>query len=117
MGCITNFEYDIKLKDGAKPTVARCRKIPFALLLDKVKCEIDTMEKDGIIKRISEPTDWVHPMVISKKKNGKIRICIDPTELNKYIRRQHYKIPNFDDLSSKSAGAKVFSTLRLRSTE
>lgn len=39
MGCITNFEYDIKLKDDAKPTIAACRKIPIALM-DQVKEEL-----------------------------------------------------------------------------
>jgi len=43
------------------------------------------MVKDGILKEVSEPTDWVHPIVITKKPNGKVRICIDPRTLIKYI--------------------------------
>lgn len=69
------------------------------------------MEKEGIIKKVTEPTEWVHPIVISKKKNGQIRICIDPTELNKSIKRQHKRIPTFDELSSNIAGSKIFSVL------
>ena len=68
------------------------------------------MEKDGIIKKVTEPTDWFHPIVISKK-NGQIRICIDPTEFNKFVKRHHRKIPPFDELSSDIAGSKVFSVL------
>ncbi|XP_024942173.1 uncharacterized protein LOC107269153 [Cephus cinctus] len=110
IGCVTNFEYDIQLKEDAKPTIAACRKIPIALN-DQVKKELDKMEKDGIIKKVTEPTDWVHPIVISKKKNGQIRICIDPTEFNKFVKRYHRKIPTFDELSSDIAGSKVFSVL------
>ncbi|XP_036347184.1 uncharacterized protein LOC118756529 [Rhagoletis pomonella] len=67
MGCITNFKYDIQLKTDAKPNIAAGRKIPIALN-DLVKEELYKMEKDGIIKKVTEPTEWVHPIVISKKK-------------------------------------------------
>lgn len=110
MGCIKNFEYDIKIKDNAEPTVAACRKVPL-ILSEQVKNELIKMQNEGIIEKVTEPTDWVHPMVITRKKNGSIRICIDPTQLNKYIRRQYYKIPNFEDVSSTLAECKVFSTL------
>ncbi|KAH9311780.1 hypothetical protein KI387_026815, partial [Taxus chinensis] len=46
-----------------------------------VKEEIDNMLKSGIIKPLDE-LEWVSPMVISIKKDGKIRICVDYMELN-----------------------------------
>lgn len=110
IGCVSHYEYDIKLKEDAKPTIAACRKIPL-LLQDQVKKELEMMEKEGIIRKVVEPTDWVNPIVITKKKNDNIRICIDPTELNKHIRRQHHRIPDFDDLSARLSGHKIFSTL------
>ena len=42
------------------------------------------MEKAGHITPVTEPTDWVSSMVTVVKK-GKIRICIDPRDLNKAI--------------------------------
>ena len=40
------------------------------------------MVRDNIIEPVSEPTDWVSSMVAVQKKNGDLRICIDPNHLN-----------------------------------
>ena len=42
------------------------------------------MEQLGIIKKVMEPTSWVNSMVVNEKKSGKLRICADPKDLNKY---------------------------------
>ena len=69
------------------------------------------MERKGVIEKVNEPTEWVNPLVITKKKNEQIRICLDPTNLNKCIKRQHYVIPSFEEISAQMPNAKVFSTL------
>ena len=38
------------------------------------------------------PTDWVHPLVVVGKPDGKVRICVDLTKLNKYVRRPFHPI-------------------------
>ena len=45
------------------------------------------MEKAGIISKLDHntPTRWLNSYVIVKKPNGSLRICLDPTDLNKYI--------------------------------
>lgn len=35
---------------------------------------------------VNEPTDWINNLVLAEKPNGSLRICIDPTELNKAIK-------------------------------
>lgn len=109
-GIISNFEYDMKLKENAKGSIASCRKVPVALI-ESLKSELNKMEKCGIIERVNEPSEWVNPLVITQKKDGKIRICLDPTELNKNILRQHHVIPSFDELCARMPNAKIFSTL------
>ncbi|KAK2723355.1 hypothetical protein QYM36_001875 [Artemia franciscana] len=54
-------------------------------------------------------------MVMVEKKDGSIRLCIDPVDLNKSIKRPHYPIPTLDDVTSKLHGAKVFTKLDARS--
>ena len=48
------------------------------------------------------------------KKNGNLRICIDPRPLNKALKREHFQLPTLDDLLPELADSKVFSTLDLR---
>ena len=42
------------------------------------------MEEDGYITKVEQPTEWVSSMV-ALVRNGKVRICIDPSDLNKVI--------------------------------
>lgn len=67
------------------------------------------MAKREIIAPVEQPTDWVSSMVIVAKKN-KLRICLDPTDLNKAIKRPHYPMPTLEDAIDDLKGAKVFST-------
>ncbi|KAK2724943.1 hypothetical protein QYM36_001408 [Artemia franciscana] len=66
-------------------------------------------------KKVVTPTEWVNSMVMVEKKDGSIRLCIDPVDLNKSIKRPHYPIPTLDDVTSKLHGAKVFTKLDARS--
>ena len=50
-------------------------------------------------------------MVVVKKSNGKIRLCIDPKPLNEALKRNHYPLPVIDDLLPLLAKAKVFSAV------
>ena len=43
------------------------------------------------------------------KLNGSIRLCLDPTHLNKYIVRSHHNNYTLDDIFPKLAGVKKFS--------
>ena len=56
------------------------------------------MEKLKVIERVYEPTEWVNSMVTIVKPNGKLRICIDPRDLNKAIKREHYPMKTIEEL-------------------
>lgn len=45
------------------------------------------------------PTDWVNSLVMAKKKDGNLRLCLDTRDLNKVIKREHYRIPTADSKS------------------
>ena len=64
---------------------------------------------------VSEPTKWVAQMVALRKKDGSIRICIDPRDLNKALRRPHHLMQSVEDVASRMPNATVFSTLDARS--
>jgi hypothetical protein len=54
------------------------------------------MKEMGVIKVVDQPTDWCHPIVVVKKPNGLLRICIDLTQLNKDTKREFYELPSVD---------------------
>nr|XP_037284061.1 uncharacterized protein K02A2.6-like [Rhipicephalus microplus] len=103
-------EYSIHLQQDAKPTVAAPRRVPCALE-KTVKAELERMEQNSIIKRVTEPTDWVHPIVIITKKDGSVRICLDPRNLNVAVKRHHYRISVAEELFARLSGCTVFSVL------
>ena len=63
---------------------------------------------------MSEPTDWVSSMV-TVYKNGKVRICIDPKDLNRALHREHCPIPTVEKAVALFSKAKVFSVLDAKS--
>ena len=71
----------------AIPVVHPPRKLP-AALRDRVLAELNDMETKGIIQPVTEPTAWVNSMVVNEKRTGKLRICIDPRDLNKALLRE-----------------------------
>ena len=53
-------------------------------------------------------------MLAVPKKNGKIRICLAPTDLNKAILRENYPIPTIEEIATRLHGAKAFSVLNAK---
>ena len=55
------------------------------------------MIADGVISAVTQTTDWVNSIVCNIRETPegkrKIRFCLDPKELNKNIRREHYSTP------------------------
>lgn len=109
IGCLPG-EYEIKIDPFATPVVSPPRRIPHTLK-DKVKQELERMEQMNIITKVEEPTTWVNPIVVVKKPNGKVRICLDPRELNKAILREHYLLKTVEEVAATLKDATVFTTL------
>ena len=92
------------------PVINPLRTIP-AALCDRVKEELDDMEKRGVVRKVEEPTDWVNSMAIVEKPNGTLRICLDPKHLNKAIKREHFQLPTIENITTRMANAKWFTKL------
>ena len=50
-------------------------------------------------------------MVVVEKKNGDLRICLDPRDLNQAIQREHYPLPTIEEIATRLERAKVFTVL------
>lgn len=109
LGQLKDVEYEMKLKPGTVGVVVPARRVPVALQ-DKVKAELQRMEEQGVITKVTEPTAWSSHMV-TVIKNDKVRICLDPTALNKALLRENYPMPTLEDVAPLLSGAKFFSNL------
>ena len=77
----------IEMQEGSTPVRKPARKVPLALR-KKFKQEIDLMVKAGILTEVTpemSTPEWLNNFVIVKKPNGNLRVCLDPTDLNKHI--------------------------------
>uniref|UniRef100_A0A131YJ66 RNA-directed DNA polymerase n=1 Tax=Rhipicephalus appendiculatus TaxID=34631 RepID=A0A131YJ66_RHIAP len=77
--------------------------------------ELKRMEENGVIVPVSEHSDWVHPIVVITKKDGAVRVCLDPRNLNAALKRHHYPIPRPEELFASLSGSTVFSILDAKS--
>ena len=101
LGCIRGQPSNIELKDGTVPYhISTPRHIPLPML-DKVKDEISRMVRLGVIRKVDQPTEWCHPIVIVGKPNNKIRLCIDLTKLNLGVKREFYQLESVEETISK----------------
>ena len=77
----------IEMQEGSTPVRKPARNVPLAFC-KKFKQEIDSMVKAGILAKVTPEMsmpEWLNSFVIMKKPNGNLRVCLDPTNLNKYI--------------------------------
>ena len=77
----------IEMQEGYTPIRKPARKVLLALC-EKFKQEIDSMVKAGIPTKVTpemSTPEWLNSSVIVKKPNGNLRVCLDPTDLNKHI--------------------------------
>ena len=101
----------ILLTEDAVPfALTSARTIPFAWK-DTIKKQLKEMESKRIIKEVKEPTEWCHPIVpVAKKGTTDVRICVDLTKLNKYVRRgAHPVVTAHDAVSGVTKGSKYFT--------
>ena len=87
------------------------RKEPI-VMRDQFKKELDSMEEQGIISKFDGrdiSPEWLNSFVIVKKPNGTLRICLNPTDLNKEIIRPVCNSQTIDDAVDKLWDAKYFA--------
>ena len=103
--------YHICIDKNIPPVVHAPRKVP-AALRDQLQAELKRMEAMDVIEKVDHPTDWVNSLVIvEKKSSGGLRLCLDPRDLNKAIKREHYKLKTIEEIVSRQSGNQVFSVL------
>ena len=109
---VTNLaEHTIDTGD-ARPIKQRPRKTPMAFSGEEQEA-IQELENKGVIRKSTSP--WASPIVLVRKKNGKVRPCVDYRRLNAVTTKDAFPLPRIQDCLDAVAGAKYFSTFDLTS--
>ena len=78
-----------------------------------IDSEIKEMLKQNLIQPSTSP--WSFPVVVVKKKNGKLRFCVNYKPLNDVTKKDNYPLPRIDEILDSLNGAQWFTTLDLAS--
>ena len=70
-------EATFRIHETVPPKILPCRKVPLAIR-DDVKKELDRLIEKGVLVPVTKPNEWVSQMAVVHKRDGKLRICIDP---------------------------------------
>ena len=111
LGRAANVKHHIILTDPI-PFKERYRRIP-PQLYEEVRNHLQEMLRLGAIRRSCSP--WASAKVLVRKKNGKLRFCIDLRKLNSKTVKDSYALPRIEQTLESLADSMVYSTLDLTS--
>lgn len=110
-GCTTAVKHHIPLHDST-PFKQRARPIhPHDY--EAVRRHLRDLLEAGVIRESSSP--FASPVVVVRKKNGDVRLCIDYRKLNLQTIKDAYPLPNLEESFSALTGSRWFSVLDLKS--
>ena len=110
MGRTKLVKHHIKLTDPA-PFKEAYRRIP-PQMYDEVKAHIQEMLDLGAIRPSNSP--WASAIVLVRKKDGRLRFCIDLRRLNNRTVKDAYSLPRIESILDSLGGAQIFTTLDLK---
>jgi len=107
-----DIEFAIDLVPGTSPiSIAPYRMS--ASELGELKKQLEELLEKQFIRPSVSP--WGTQVLLVKKKDGSMRLCVDYRQLNKVMIKNRYPLPRIDDLMDQLVGAEVFSKIDLRS--
>ena len=114
-------ETDIGHCDKIKHRIDLTNEVPFKQphrrippsMIDEVRQHLEQLLASGIIRKSKSP--WCSNVVLVRKKNGKLRMCVDYRMLNKRSVKDAYALPRIEEVFDVLHGATVFSTLDMKS--
>ena len=108
VGTLPGGPYHIKLKDSYKPVQHPPRSVPLGMQ-SAYKTELDRLVREGIITEVHEHTEWINSKVPVMKEDSSLRLCLDPKDLNKAIKRNKWYARTLDDILLELAQSKYFT--------
>ncbi|MCO5593519.1 hypothetical protein L7F22_047533 [Adiantum nelumboides] len=104
---ISIVQHHINLKEGSKPTVQRLRRLG-VVQQNALLSEVRKLLYAGFIYPV-EDSEWVSPVVVTPKKNGKWRVCVNYKPLNAATKRDHFPLLFQDEILNEVAGYECYT--------
>jgi len=111
LGNCSLVKHRIDLYDNI-PFKQRHRRIPPAMY-DQVRSHLQELISAGVIRRSHSP--WASNVVLAKRKDGRLRMCIDFRQLNERTIKDSYALPRIEELLDCLGGNGYFSVLDMKS--
>jgi len=99
--------HELNIDPTFKPIKQKRRKLGRERA-EAVKAEVQKLLRIGSITEAKYP-DWIANPVVVKKKNGKWRVCVDFTDLNKACLKDSFLLPHIDRLVESTSRNKLLS--------
>jgi hypothetical protein len=103
------IEHHLKIYSDAKPVSQKPRRQSVEWQ-DFIREEVQKLLHAGFIEEVHHPV-WLANPVIVPKANGKLRMCIDYTILNKACPKDPYPLPRLDQIVDSTSGCDLLSFL------
>ena len=104
--------YHIHVDPAVTPKWTPCRPIPIHLK-DAFQKEISKMLQARILVTVTKATPWINSFILVESRDNqgqvKLRICLDPTNLNKAITREPYHFLTLEDISHMLADTSILT--------
>jgi hypothetical protein len=112
IGQCDKIKHRIDLLPGYEtPFKQRHRRIP-PMMIEEVRQHLDQLLASGIIRKSKSP--WASNVVLVRKKNGKLRMCVDYRMLNDRSVKDAYALPRIEEVFDILKGSKYFSTIDMK---
>jgi transposase InsO family protein len=112
LGRLRGFIHRPQIDPSVKPVQQHFYHQPLSLR-QPISDELRRMERDGVIERI-DSSQWISNLVVARKKNNQIRICVNLSAVNQALIPARFPLPTMEELTARLAGSTVFSKIDLR---
>ena len=109
LGCASGVEHEIHLSTSV-PIKLPYRHIP-PTQIPEVKAHVKGLLEQGVIEESVSP--YAAPIVLVRKKDGSLRLCVDYRRLNSVTVKDAFPLPRIQDTLDALAGAQYFSSFDL----
>ena len=111
IGGVSCTEHRIRLTNNT-PFQQRHRRIPPGMI-QELREHIQHLLEIGVITESQSP--YASAVVLVRKKNGSLRMCVDYRQLNQLTVKDSFALPRIEELTDSLTGCRYFSTLDMRS--